>query len=247
MRRALVAAAIAGVLLGAASPAHALSKTFQTGLNDDAAFRDPVPAQRTLALQRARDGGATLIRSFATWATVSPTKPPSSAVARDPGWSGYHWSGVDGFVRGVTAQGLRPLVGVAGSPAWAEGANRPAQAPLGTYRPSPSAFRDFAEAIARRYSGTYPDPERPGSTLPRVRYWQAWNEPNLPFYITPQWRKVGSKTRAESPRIYRGLLNSFYAGVEGREVLECRGHRRHRSLRRSRGRRVADPPGALLA
>ncbi len=214
MRRALVAAAIAGAFLGAASPAHALTKSFQTGLDDDYAFGDPVPAQRALALQRAVDGGASTIRIFSNWSTVAPTKPPSSEAARDPGWSGYDWSDADSVVRDVSAHGLRLLLGVNNSPPWAEAANRPAQAPPGTYRPSPTGFRDFAEAIARRYSGSYPDPERPGSVLPRVRYWQAWNEPNLPFYITPQWRKVGSSIRAESPRIYRGLLNSFYEGVK---------------------------------
>jgi hypothetical protein len=43
-----------------------------------------------------------------------------------------------------------------------------------------------------------------------VRYFEAWNEPNLQGFIAPQW--VGGKP--EGPAIYRGLLNSFYAAVK---------------------------------
>jgi hypothetical protein len=42
-----------------------------------------------------------------------------------------------------------------------------------------------------------------------VRYFEAWNEPNLPQYITPQWN--GKKPVA--PDTYRDLLNAFYAGL----------------------------------
>src|SRR5439155_3455015 len=37
-----------------------------------------------------------------------------------------------------------------------------------------------------------------------------WNEPNLSLYLTPQWRHG----RAKSPKIFRRLLNGFYAGVK---------------------------------
>jgi hypothetical protein len=50
--------------------------------------------------------------------------------------------------------------------------------------------------------------------LPRVRYLQAWNEPNLPLYLAPQWIRSNGRWIAESPILYRGLLNAFYAGVK---------------------------------
>jgi hypothetical protein len=47
-----------------------------------------------------------------------------------------------------------------------------------------------------------------------VRYWQPWNEPNLSYYLTPQWTRTGSSWAPTSPGIYRGLLNAFYGAVK---------------------------------
>jgi hypothetical protein len=69
-------------------------------------------------------------------------------------------------------------------------------------------------AAARRYSGSFPDPTQPGANLPRVRYWQPWNEPNLDFYLGPQWTTVGGRLTAEAPVIYRNLLNAAYSAVK---------------------------------
>jgi len=55
----------------------------------------------------------------------------------------------------------------------------------------------FARAAARRYSGSFQD-------LPRVRYWQVWNEPNHHNYLNPQF--VDGKPFA--PRWYRRMLNA---------------------------------------
>jgi hypothetical protein len=70
--------------------------------------------------------------------------------------------------------------------------------------------KDYAIALARRYSGHFLDPTDPLRTLPRVWAFQLWNEPNLPDYLTPQW--VGN--RPVSPAIYRAMLNAFYAGIK---------------------------------
>ena len=50
--------------------------------------------------------------------------------------------------------------------------------------------------------------------LPRVKYWQGWNEPNLSLYLTPQWTRRSGKLTATSPDVYRSLLNAFYSGVK---------------------------------
>jgi hypothetical protein len=57
------------------------------------------------------------------------------------------------------------------------------------------------EALARRYDG---------GAGPRVRYFQPWNEPNLPRYLTPQWRRFSP----ESPGWYRRLLNAAYPRIK---------------------------------
>ena len=62
---------------------------------------------------------------------------------------------------------------------------------------------DFMTAASRRYRGGY-------EGLPRVRYWQIWNEPNLNWYLMPQADAVG---RPLSPDIYRAMVNAAYAAI----------------------------------
>jgi hypothetical protein len=91
----------------------------------------------------------------------------------------------------------------------------PARERPGTWRPNAADYAAFATAAARRYDGHFPDPLLPGAYLPRVRYWQAWNEPNLDEYLSPQWTRSGRHWVDTSPVVYRRLLNAFYAAVKG--------------------------------
>ena len=54
-----------------------------------------------------------------------------------------------------------------------------------------------------RYSGHF-------GGLPRVRYWQGLNEPNLSLFFNPQFE--GGKP--VSPSLYRTLINAFYFAVK---------------------------------
>jgi hypothetical protein len=114
------------------------------------------------------------------------------------------------------------------------------------YSPSAVEFGQFVEAVGTRYSGSYithtpppppPPPELLGVPLPtlpiltppaptpvvpiplpRVDYWEIWNEPNEAGWLAPQWRPgpaapavhghTPAKTWTElSPVTYRGLLD----------------------------------------
>jgi hypothetical protein len=105
---------------------------------------------------------------------------------------------------------MRVMLTVYSAPAWAEGPKRPGRAYAGTWKPQPAAFGAFARALAIRYSGTFPDPLRPGHSLPPVKYFEVWNEPNLDNYLSPQWRG----TRLVGPSLYRNLVNHFYTAVK---------------------------------
>lgn len=115
----------------------------------------------------------------------------------------------------MTARGLQIDLSFTGAPAWAEGAQRPKSAPPGSWKPRPEALREYGKALAKRYSGSFPDPANPGRSLPPVRHFQVWNEPNLSKYLSPQWtRRSRNRFSPYSPGHYRAMLNAFYDGVK---------------------------------
>ena len=206
---------IAAVLLGlgaSASGVQALGLTL--GFSADPALTGDTPAARTVWIPRAVAEGAQIVRVNVTWSEVAPIEPPASFDAADPASPGYNWSAIDTSVRDLTSQGLRVLLNITGAPAWAEGPDPPPGVTPGTWRPDPSQFAAFATAAALRYDGRFPDPLHPGAFLPRVRYWQPWNEPNLAYYLAPQWTRTAHGWAAASPAIYRQLLNAFYRAVK---------------------------------
>lgn len=193
---------------GTAEAARGLSLGFVDSAFQPAGSGGGFPSR----LSEARGLGASTARTFLFWPAVAPAPPRGDPA--DPAAAGYRWESVDATVRETSARGLRLLLTFTAAPPWAEGPRRPPSAPRGTWRPDAGALRSFATAAARRYSGRYPDPARPGRVLPRVSLWQVWNEPNLPDHLSPQWTGRGRGARMASPGIYRGLLNAGYAGVK---------------------------------
>lgn len=140
------------------------------------------------------------------WAGVAPDRPLLPASPADPA---YRFDAIDQQVEAATDAGLRVIIDFTHAPAWAEGSGRPNSAPPGTWRPSPAAVGDFAQALATRYSGRF-TPLLAAAPLPRVRFFEVWNEPNLLIYLTPQWQ---GKAPA-SPELYRQMLDAAYAGIK---------------------------------
>ena len=112
---------------------------------------------------------------------------------------------MDEQVVAASRAGFEPLLYISRSPSWARGA---AVGLPGTY-PSSVRFAQFAKAAALRYSGSFL-PAGATTPLPRVRLWQAWNEPNAGRELTPQ-RVQG---RAFSPGLYRTMLNAFASAID---------------------------------
>ncbi len=215
LRRRSAPAALAIALLLCVAPSGARAqRPLSIGFDDSVLGVSASGASRATWIGRAKAEGATIVRVTVPWASIAPTVLGAGFVASDPSSPGYRWSGLDAAVRQLTAAGIAPLLDVWSAPAWAEGAGRPATAPAGTWDPSPAALAAFASALARRYDGSFPDPQRPGQALPRVRYWQAWNEPNLSVYLNPQWQRGAGGWAPVSADIYRGLLNAFYGAVK---------------------------------
>jgi hypothetical protein len=96
---------------------------------------------------------------------------------------------------------------------------------------NPLDLQRFAYAAAVRYSGFYTpalaqdDPDL-GDTLdplPAVTMWTAWNEPNNPVWLSPQYKRIGQRWRIESAYQYAKICNAVYAGVHSVLISPERG------------------------
>jgi hypothetical protein len=168
------------------------------------------PAERADWIGRSVASAADILRIPIGWRVPDTPSRPVGFHARNPADPGYDFARADAAIKDATARGLRVLASFNHAPRWAEAANRPANATRGSWRPDPKALEEYGAALARRYSGSFPDPAAPGLSLPRVDAFQVWNEPNLAIYLAPQWRAG----RAFAPGHYRRMLSAFYRGVK---------------------------------
>jgi hypothetical protein len=139
--------------------------------------------------------GATAVILTLDWRLAAP---PQVSAWFDPAIpNGYNWGKLDTRVAAAIAAGLRPVLTVSSSPPWAR--INPNISP-GT--PKPSALGAFVTAAAKHYDGT--------GSVPAVRDWQIWNEPNLATYLSPQL--VNGKPVA--PQAYRAMVNAASAALK---------------------------------
>jgi hypothetical protein len=156
-------------------------------------------AANQIEAKRMRASGARIARIYLYWSSVAPSGStrPAGFQPRDPADPNYRWQNFDAQIQRLSAAGLQPMVLILSAPVWAEGGARGPFA-AGTFKPSPTALADFATAAAERYSGNF-------QGLPRVRYWEVWNEPNLSAYLSPQ---VQTEGRPLASDLYRSMLNA---------------------------------------
>jgi hypothetical protein len=128
------------------------------------------------------------------------------AHATNPADPAYDWTLYDRTVNYAAQNGVHVLFSIYGTPRWANGGRGPNAAPTRA-----TDLRNFAFAAARRYGGTYPGDD--GRVLPAVRDWLAWNEPNNPLFLTPQYRKTASGWTIQSAVAYAKICNAVYNGV----------------------------------
>jgi hypothetical protein len=128
-----------------------------------------------------------------SWPSVAPQHEPAAWNPADPGDPNYNWSAVDAQLKALVVHGLQPILVVADAPVWAR--LLPSSAVSAA---DPGKLGQFMRAAAERYSGKY-------EGLPRVRYWQIWNEPNISLYFLPQ---VDSNGNFVSPDLYRSMVNA---------------------------------------
>ena len=194
---ALVAVALFAV------PSASASRFIQRGIFDDAQIRYGDPDKVFPVLKSLR---TQLIRVNLVWGGVGGVATRRPANAANPADPAYDWSSYDRTVNYATQYGIKVVLSIIGTPPWANGA-----AGVNVVPRNGLDLQRFAAAAATRYGGQYKAPD--GRLLPPVRHWLAWNEPNNPAFLRPQYRKVGGRYVAQSPIDYAKICNAIYRGV----------------------------------
>jgi hypothetical protein len=191
-----VAAAI--TLACSAVGASAASASFTTGLWG-AGYTSLNPSVRGDEFDNTVEARAQIARIDVVWRSLVSGQPADPTNPADPA---YDFAAIDAAVGDAAQRGLTVMFTVYGAPSFAEGPNPPGDARAGTWRVDPQAFGDFGGALASRYSGAF-------QGLPQVRFFEAWNEPNLTDFLSPQWE--GKSPYAAD--LYRRMVNAFSASV----------------------------------
>ena len=211
VRGALLAVLTAALFVASVASASA-SRGMRVGIYDEAqTLYGPVSTTfalfHTLHVQEVRLnlywGGRF---GVARWRPAHPADPADPA---------YNWALYDRTVNYADQNGVKVLFSIYGTPAWANRGKPPNVAP--TYGID---LRNFAYAAARRYSGTYPGAD--GRILPAVHDWLAWNEPNNPIFLVPQYQRVDGGWTIESAVSYAKICNAIYGGIHSTLVASER-------------------------
>jgi hypothetical protein len=144
------------------------------------------------------------------------------------------WQGVRGQLAALAAAqrrtGVQALVTITGTPGWAVppvdgGCVREADPPRS--RPprhdALPAYRQLVREVLRAA-------RRAGVEL---RYWSAWNEPNHPYFLTPQRAVCDSSSPTIAVAPYVSLVRSLDRALAGRSGAVPRGARILRQRQRS--------------
>ena len=170
MRLFAATAAATVVALGVLAAGTSGSGFVRYGIQDDA-WLTHGPGTLAARLDRVDRLGVDLVRFNLHWNRIEATQGSPD------------WKESDAVLNGLRKRGIKALVGLVGSPAWANGGRAP------NYAPRAADFAEFAGAAASRY--------------PWVRDWLVWNEPNQARWLRPTSPAV----------YVRSLLNPAYQAI----------------------------------
>jgi len=138
-------------------------------------------ARTTKELDEIQASGLTVARFDVGWRWVEPQSKGSYDVT--------YLTKLDAVLQAMDAHGIRPIITVIETPAWARGAK------TGIFAP-PTNVQDYADimgVLARRYA------DRPNMV------WEIWNEPNLKEFWEP----------APNAAAYADMLRRSYRAIKG--------------------------------
>ena len=146
---------------------------------------------------------------------VAKRRPASPRNPDDPA---YNWEIYERAAHYAAQYKVRLLFTIYGTPGWANGGKGPNVAPRNA-----RDLQNFAFAAARHFSGRAMGED--GRRVPAVKLWTAWNEPNQPFQLTPQYKRVRGRWVIQSAKDYARICNAIYNGIKstliGGEKVAC--------------------------
>ena len=228
----VAAGALAVAAVAATAEPAAASRYLRIGIYDESQTLY-APGDATFAL--FRELKIQQLRVNLYWGGRLGVATRRPANARNPADPAYRWGVYDRTVRLAADGGIRIVFSIYGTPGWANGGRGQNVPPA-----SATDLRNFAYAAARRYSGSFADGD--GATLPAVKEWLAWNEPNNPVFLRTQYRRVSGRWVIQSAADYVKICTAVYGGVHstliGSERVACgatapRGNNSPRSSRPS--------------
>ncbi len=198
---------------GASLPAAASANSSQLAIIEDGANlrNDPVGT-----MEQFRALGANAVRVIIPWEGIAPhatqTHKPSFNATDPNAYPAANWALYDAIDRQAKADGLKIDFTFDGSPRWAEQGQVPAKSKIFySWRPNPSDFGQFVQAIAKRYDGSF-TPKGQTSALPAVHFWSIWNEPNFGEDLGPE--AINGSSLPVAPALYRGLVDAGWKALK---------------------------------
>jgi hypothetical protein len=193
--------AVTAAAQSAARPARAAKSTKALlGIFDEGQtlYGDPDYAFPVL-----HDLNVQIIRSHLYWGGrwgVANSRPKNPADPNDPA---YDWTLYDREVQYASQYGIKVMFSIYGTPSWENGGKG-----LNTAPKNMNDLRLFAEAAAKKF--------------PIVKYWLAWNEPNSPVFLRPQYVKKRVRVKGklttqwvmQSAIDYAKICNAVYTGIK---------------------------------
>ena len=206
MRKYIVLFALACLACALAAPSAQPSRGLIVGIYDEqSSLGNPdwaFPQYKTL--------GVEALRANLYWGGPSGVGRKKPTNPRNPADPAYEWAAYDAFVKNAAKNRIKVVFSIVRTPTWAIGRRekkKPNRAPARM-----KDLQDFAFAAAKRYSGSF-RPSQDDPALPAVRFWLAWNEPNNPIFLFPQFRYIGGRHRPVSPAVYAKMCNAIWSGV----------------------------------
>jgi hypothetical protein len=206
----VVAVLVAALFAATAQPADS-SRYLRVGIYDEAQTLYGPVDKTMVTLKQLHVQELRLNLYWGARYGVATSRPAQPTNPADPA---YDWSLYDRTVRYANQYGIHVLFSIYGTPSWANGGLGPNHAPTNAID-----LRNFALAAAKRYGGQYPDGQ--GGFLPPVREWLAWNEPNNPLFLSPQFKGKIVQSAIDYTRICNAVFSGVHATLYANERVAC--------------------------